>query len=297
MKLNNIKIPTPVIDLTIVVTPYLLGFIETQLTGQSMIFNALDKLSFGEKFILFILTFLLVEIIDYKYSYNGFVDRTQSDMDKINIEIQNAKSRLDGLQNKIALINQGQSLDAKLSDIKHPYFVSLISTRIKTMLTSNKNLFEQTEYTSPCHANTFGAHGIRSTTDELKCVSFIPEYWEDKNDTEYMNTQINLLKRGVRIKRLFIINDNNRDNTLSQMKYQNNLGIETRCIEQSMVEAGFKEKDYLLQDNQLLVELYFDDDTDDKRHREAKELITTEELLVIERKEQFLTNWASAKAA
>lgn len=291
------RIPTPIIDLSIVVTPYLLGFIETQITGQSMIFNALDKLSFGEKFILFILTFLLVEIIDYKYSYNSFVEKTREDIDKTTIELQHIKTRLDGTQNKLALVNHGQSLDSLTSEVKHPYFVKLISTRLKSLLVSNNDMFKQTEYTSPCHANTFGAHGIRSTNEELKAVSFIPEYWEDKNDTEYMDTQINLMKRGVRVKRLFIVNDKNRDNTLSQMKLQNQLGIETRFIEQSMVEADFKEKDFLIQDNELLVELYFDDEVDNKRHRESKELITTDELLVNERNEQFLTNWASAKAA
>ena len=291
------RIPTPIIDLSIVVTPYLLGFIETQLTGQSMIFDALDKLSFGEKFILSILAFLLVEVIDYKYSYNGFVEKTQEDMNKTTIELQHIKTRLDGVQNKLTLINHGQSLDSLTSEVKHPYFIKLISTRLKSLLTSNTDIFKQTEYTSPCHANTFGAHGIRSTTEELKAVSFIPEYWEDKNDTEYMDTQINLMKRGVRVKRLFIVNDQNRDNTLSQMKLQNELGIETRFIEQSMVENDFKEKDFLIQDNELLVELYFDDDINNKRHRESKELITTDELLVNERNEQFLTNWASAKAA
>ncbi|MDH5424396.1 MAG: hypothetical protein OEY29_05320, partial [Gammaproteobacteria bacterium] len=218
------------------------------------------------------------------------------DTDKTSIELQHIKSRLDGVQRKLELISHGQSLDQVLSDVKHPYFVNLISTRLKTMLTVNKDIFNQTEYTSPRHANTFGAHGIRSTSDELKCVSYIPEYWEDKNDTEYMNTQINLIKRGIRIKRLFIVNDLNRENTISQMKLQNELGIETRFIEQSMVECEFKEKDFLIQDNSLLVELYFDNETENKRHRESKELITTDELLVTERKEQFLTNWASAKA-
>ena len=290
------KIPTPIIDLSILVTPYLLGFVETSVTGNSMIFNALDKLSFGEQFILYILTFMLVEVIDYKFSYNEFVEHTQTDMDKTAVELRNIKSRLEGLQNKVEMLNHGQELQSTLAQVKHPYFVSLISTRLKNLLTTNKELFTQTEFTSPRHANAYGAQGIRSTHDSLICVSFIPEYWEDKNDTEYMNTQINLMKRGVRIKRLFIVNDNNRANTTSQMKLQNGLGIETKCIDQSMVETEFREKDYLIQDNELLVELYFDDDVENGRHVDAKELITTDELKVIERREQFTTNWASAKS-
>ena len=290
------KLPTPLIDLSILVTPYLLGFLETSVTGNSMIFNALDKLSFGEQFILYILTFLLVEIIDYKFSYNEFVEKTQTDMDKTAVELRNIKSRLEGVQGKVEMINHGQELQSRLAEVKHPYFVSLISTRLKNLLTKNKDIFMQTEFTSPCHANTFGAQGICSTHDDLKCVSYIPEYWEDKNDTEYMNTQVNLMKRGVKIKRLFIVNDNNRVNTAAQMKLQNGLGIETKFIDQSMVEAEFKEKDYLIQDNELLVELYFDDDVENGRHVDAKELITTDELKVIERREQFTTNWGSAKS-
>lgn len=291
------RIPTPVIDLSILIVPYLIGFTETKLTGGSIIFDALDHLSFGEQFILYILTFLLVEIIDYKFSYNDFVDQTQATMDSTIIELRNIRTRLDGLQNKVELINLGSELDSELASVKHPYFISLVAKRLKNLLTNNGEIFVQTERTSPSHAHTFGAKGIRTTKEKLKCVSYIPEYWEDKNDTEYMNTQINLMKRGVKIKRLFIVNDMNRDNTLSQMKLQNNLGIETKFIDQSMVEADFKEKDFLLQDDELLVELYFDDDAESGRHIDSKELITTDHLTVLERKEQFQTNWASAKSA
>lgn len=289
------KIPTAVIDLSLLVTPYLLGFIEINTTGNSMIFDAIDKLSFGEKFILYILTFLLVEIIDYKFSYNKFVEKTQTDMESTTIELRNIRGRLDGLKSKVELINHGHELVDPLEKVTHPYFINLISKRLKSLMSSNSDLFLQTERTSPCHAHTFGAKGIRSTRENLKCVSYIPEYWEDKNDTEYMDTQVNLMKRNVKIKRLFIVNEKNRDNTTSQMKLQNKLGIETKFIEQSMVEEDFKEKDFLIQDGELLVELYFDDDIQDGRHVDSKELITTESLLVLERKEQFQTNWASAK--
>lgn len=56
------------------------------------------------------------------------------------------------------------------------------------------------------------------------------------------------MKRGVKIKRLFIFNETNRANTLTQMRLQNGLGID-----QSMVEEDSREKDFLLQDDELLV--------------------------------------------
>ncbi|MBF0263640.1 MAG: hypothetical protein HQL46_00080 [Gammaproteobacteria bacterium] len=289
------RIPTPIIDLSLVVTPFLLGFLETKITNGSMIFDALDKITSGEKIILYILTFLLVEIIDYKFSYNRFVEKTQLNIDNTAIELRNIRGRLDGLQSKVELINHGQQIDNSLNNVKHPYFVNLITKRLKNLLSKNSELFMQTERTSPSHAHTFGAKGIRSTRENLKCVSYIPEYWEDKNDTEYMDTQVNLMKRGVKIKRLFIVNDANRENSIAQMKLQNKLGIETKFINQSMVEEEFKEKDFLIQDDELLVELYFDDDVTNGRHVDSKELITTDELIVLERKEQFQTNWASAK--
>lgn len=291
-----IKIPTPVIDLALVVTPYLLGFIEKKLTGDSMIFNALDRLSFGENFILYILTFILVEVVDYKYSYNLTTSETNSNLERLEIELKNVKTRLSGLNSKVELIHHGHQLDASLAKIKHPYFVNLIAKRIKNVLSANSELFVQTERTHPSHPHTFGAQGIRTTQNNLKCVSYIPEYWEDKNDTEYLNTQVNLMKRGVKIKRLFIVNDQNRENTIKQMEYQNGLGIETKSIEQSMVDIDFKEKDYLIQDDELLVELYFDDDREYGTHSESKELITIDDQVVQERKEQFKTNWANARS-
>ena len=293
--MKTIRIPTPIIDLTLVITPYLLGFIEMKLTGDSMIFNALDRLSFGEKFILYILTFLLVEVIDYKYSYNRSMSDMASGLERLDVELKNVKTRLHGLTNKVELIHHGHQLDATLAKVKHPYFVNLINKRLKNLLSANSGLFVQTERTHPSHPHTFGAQGIRTTQDSLKCVSYIPEYWEDKNDTEYMATQVNLMRRGVKIKRLFIVNDQNRENTRKQMEYQNGLGIETKLIEQSMVDVDFKEKDYLIQDDELLVELYFDEDEMYGTHSDSKELITIDDLVVQERKEQFKTNWANAR--
>lgn len=290
------RIPTPIIDLAIVVTPYLIGYIELKATGSSAIFAAMDAMSFGEKFILYILTFLLVEFVDYKHSYNRDTEGAQSNIDKLTVELKNTRTRLVALTSKVELIHHGQQLDRALAEVKHPYFVNLIARRLKSLLAQNSALFVQTERTYPSHANTFGAQGIRTTRDNLKCVSYIPEYWEDKGETEYMDTQINLMKRGVKIKRLFIVNDKNRDNTRKQMAYQHGLGIDTKCIEQAMVDFEFREKDYLVQDDELLVELYFDEGMEYGTHKESKELITVDDLVVQERIEQFTTNWANAKS-
>ena len=163
------------------------------------------------------------------------------------------------------------------------------------MLSKNKEIFTQTEFTSPCHVNTFGAKGVKMTKESLKCVSFIPEYWEDKKDTEYMDIQRDLITRGVKIQRLFIVNDENRDNSFSQMKIQSDMKIETKYIEQSMVDNDFKERDFLIQDNDLLIDLSLDEAANVQKHSNSKEVVTTEEVLVLERKEEFSTNWATAK--
>lgn len=290
------RIPTPIIDLALVVTPYIIGFAEKKLTGSSLILDAIDKLSFGEKSILYILTFLLVEIISYKFSYNEFVDKTIKELDKTNVELNFIKAKLVSLKSKVELIDFGGEMDKSLNYIKHPYFVNLITKRFKQLMSNNSEIFKQTEYTSPSHVDTFGAKGIKTTRETLRCVSFIPEYWEDKKDTEYMDIQGNLIKRGVKIQRLFIVNDKNRENSLEQMRVQNLMGIETKAIEQSMVDNSFREKDFLLQDDELLVDLYFEEEDASGRHVDAKELVTMDEIKVLESKEEFLTNWASARA-
>lgn len=289
------RIPTPIIDLGLVVTPYIIGFAEMKMTGNSIILDSIDKLSFGEKSILYILTFLLVEIIAYKFSYNEFVDTTKKELDKTNVELNFIKNKMVSLQSKVELIDFGGEMDKSINHIKHPYFVSLITKRFKQLMSSNSNIFQQTEYTSPSHVDTFGAKGIKTTREILRCVSFVPEYWEDKKDTEYMDIQSNLIKRGVKIQRLFIVNDKNRENSSEQMRIQNIMGIETKAIEQSMVDDSFREKDFLLQDDELLVELYFEEENSGK-HVDAKELITMDEIKVLESKDEFLTNWASARA-
>jgi hypothetical protein len=291
---KKLRIPTPIIDLVLISAPYIMGFIELKLTGDSLILNSIDRLSFGEKFILSISTFLLVEMVDYKVSYSDFVEKTHAELERISAEVKFVINRQESTQKKIELISHGNEVDQAIEEVKHPYFVALVHKRLKNMLAKN-NVFTQTEYTNPSHANTFGAKGIKSTRLNLKCVSFMPEYWEDKKDTEYMDTQAELLKRGIVIQRLFIVNDKNRKVTFEQMRIQAGMGIETKYIEQSMVEEDFREKDFLIQDDELLVDLYFEDDQIDGKHSDAKELITMDEILLLERKDEFLTNWACAK--
>ena len=293
-KMFGFKIPTAVIDLGIVVIPYLAGFIELKLTGDSMILNAIDKLTFGETFILYLLSFLVVEVVDYKVSHGDFVSKTDADMERVKSELTFIINKIDSTQRKIELIKHGNEVDDAIDRVKHPYFVSLINKRLKNAMAKD-SIFAQTEYTSPSHANTFGAKGIKTTRSTLRCVSYMPEYWEDKKDTEYMDTQAELLKRGVVIQRLFIVNDKNRQVTHEQMRIQNEMGIETKCIEQSMVEEDFRERDYLIQDDELLVSLYFDDELVDGKHSNSKELITTDELILLDRQDEFVTNWACAK--
>ena len=250
IKKKTFRIPTPIIDLAIVLGPYLLGFLELKITGDSLILNSLDRLSFGEKFILYLVSFLLVEFIDYKIRYGEFVEKMNSDLAKVSAELKFITNKQESTQKKIELINHGNEMDKAVDEVTHPYFVSLINKRLKNVLSKN-NVFSQTEYTNPSHANTFGAKGIKTTKESLRCVSFMPEYWEDKKDTEY--------------------------------------------IEQSMVEEDFKERDYLIQDDELLVGLYFEDEKVDGKHSDSKELITTDEILLLERRDEFLTNWACAK--
>ena len=294
IKKKTFRIPTPIIDLAIVLGPYFFGFIELKLTGDSLILNSLDRLSFGEKFILYLVSFLLVEFIDYKVRYGEFVEKMDVDLARVSAELKFIANRQESTQKKIELINHGNEMDKAVDEVRHPYFVALVNKRLKNVLAKH-SVFTQTEYTNPSHANTFGAKGIKTTKESLKCVSFMPEYWEDKKDTEYMDTQVELLRRGVVIQRLFIVNDRNRDVTYEQMRLQTAMGIDTKYIEQSMVEEDFREKDFLIQDDELLVDLYLDDEQVDGKHSDSKELITTDEILLLERKDEFLTNWACAK--
>ena len=289
------RIPTPVIDIILLSSPYLLGFAEKAITGESLILNSIDEISFGEKSILYILTILLVEFVDYKLTFESTVKNNNIEINKINVELAAIKNKQGSVEKKIELINFSDELDSSIKDIEHPYFINLITNRLKQLLSKNKDIFKQTELTSPTHVNTFGAKGIKMTETSLKCVSFIPEYWEDKKDTEYMDLQRDLITRGVKIQRLFIVNDENRESTFAQMKVQNSMNIETKYIEQSMVDSSFRERDFLIQDNRILIDLFIDEESEDKKHSSSKELVTTDDAMVLERKEEFSTNWATAK--
>lgn len=291
MKVFNIDIPkSHIIESFIFILPFALGFLERLVTGSSVILSQMDELSIGDAAILAVVVFLVVEFLDFKSSHNDSMKELDTKLANFksshDSRLNHVGTRLDDLKGKVELIKHGQRFDEELKKVKHPYFVELIDRRLHD---KTQGVFVQKEATSPTSRNTFGSQGIKTTANNLKCVSFMKGYWEDKSETPYMEVQKDLIKRDVKIQRLFIVNDDNRESCIKEMEYQDSLGIETAWVDQSRVEEGFKEKDYLVQDDMLLVDLTGDD------HANANELITVDVLDVRTAIEQFTTNWGAGK--
>jgi hypothetical protein len=181
-----------------------------------------------------------------------------------------------------------------MNRVKHPYFTKLLSYKLEKFIHDNSSLFNEDHSTSPFNADTYGAEGLRNTKDNIKCVSSFDDFWADRGNSDYYDYQLELLSKGVRIQRLFVVNSSNKKSAKKEMKRQKSDGIEVRSIDQYIFgEEGFF-RDYLIQDNNLLVDLIPHDPVNPK-HGDSSEKISTNNLG--ERIEEFNKYWTHATNA
>jgi hypothetical protein len=224
------------------------------------------------------------ESLAHSLSHENFTKTISSNIYGVNSELKDIQ---EGLH-----LNQMQNiLKDKISKVDHPYFKNLISQRLEDFINHNQSLFIETNETSPLNPDTFGAIGLKYTKESLLCVSSIDDYWNDMGDTDYLKFQKELTDNGVIIKRLFVVNDKNKESAFQEMKKQKQYGVEVRSIENRLFGESDFFRDYLIQDKELLVDLTFI--SNEKTHLQAKEIITKQN--VNERVREFRRYWASAK--
>lgn len=162
----------------------------------------------------------------------------------------------------------------KTLSVKHDYFKKLACIKLEEFLSDNQAFFEGTNRTNPHSEETFGIAGIGFTKHTLKATTAVADYWNDHFTIEYLRRQGEMIQKGIKIYRVFIIEKGGVEKAVKQMDYQYRLGIGVYYIEKGneFIDPDWLLEDYLIQDDELLVQIYC------QTHQFESQEITNEEI-------------------
>lgn len=172
--------------------------------------------------------------------------------------------------------------------VQHDYFKKWVCIKLDDFLYQNDDFFDGTNWTNPHSEETFGITGIAFTKKSLKATTAVSDYWEDGFTIEYLKKQAELIQNGVQITRVFIIEQGKLAQAVPQMTYQHQLGIQVYYIEKGneFIDPEWLLEDYLIQDDQLLVQIYCQSHHFDSQNRNNEE-ITMNSIRVKSKVERF----------
>lgn len=174
--------------------------------------------------------------------------------------IQELKSKIHNLESDVHNLGQLWNFTEQVRKQLHPYFMKRIRQEIDSFFEKNMELFNGTYVTSPHDIYTFGVDGISCTKENgcIKAVSSVDDYWEDDFAELYLKTQERLIKESkVTIQRVFVFPETKLKEREPLLKRQYKLGIDVYYIfsENRFVDSEWLTEDYLIQDDELLVEI------------------------------------------
>ncbi len=204
---------------------------------------------------------------------------------------ESSDEKISKIESKICEISVLSKLHNKLDAIDHPYFRKHAFQRLLSFINSNEDFFNGTNITNPHADDTFGIAGIMDTCEggNIKAVSSIKDYWSDSFTTEYLRGQEELIKKkNVTIQRIFFLSKSNFDSMKKLLKKQKSIGIEVYYFfcENEYIDPKWKDEDFLIQDNRLLVQVSCSSHKYDASNRNV-ELITLNESAVSEKRDTF----------
>lgn len=187
-----------------------------------------------------------------------------------------------------------------MDKISHPYFRKQICLELEKNIhnfeRTHRELFDQYIETTPYSSNTFGIEGLTWTENNICAVSSIEDYWQRDNFiNDYLNKQYYMVKNNkIEIKRIFIMPKKKLKQIDKYLKEQKENGIKVYYIDSTSeyFNKDWTNEDFLIQDNILLVELQ---SKSHKYEKIGKEIITTDETLVLPKVEIFKKMLESAK--
>lgn len=207
--------------------------------------------------------------------------------------------RTEAIDEKLGSLKVLSTLQDKLTRIQHPYFQKWAMHRLSTFMKQNEAFFAGVNTTNPHAEDTFGISGIKETKSygTLRAVSSVQNYWEDDFAREYLRVQGDLIKnKHVTIQRIFFFPQSKEETMREMMRRQAAMGIEVYYyyLENEYINASWKQEDFMLQDDTLLVQLTCSSHKYSEEEGDV-ELITLEPAVVEEKLELFFRMLERAK--
>ena len=178
---------------------------------------------------------------------------------------------------------------AKTLSVQHDYFKKWVCIKLDEFLSENDDFFDGTNWTNPHSEETFGITGIDFTKKSLKATTAVSDYWNDNFTIEYLKRQAKKIKdENVDIYRIFILDKGGVEKAVPQMDYQHKLGIQVYYIEKGneYIDPSWLTEDYLIQDDELVVQIYCETHQFDSQNRNNEE-ITMNPIKVKKKVERF----------
>ena len=187
-----------------------------------------------------------------------------------------------------ALFHSVHSLAKRVFDLSHPYFRKWACMKLNSFLSENNLFFDGTNWTNPHSEDTFGVSGILLTQKSLKAITAVSDYWDDRFTIDYLKKQADLVKKGIKIQRIFILDEDKLETARPQMEYQHRLGIEVYYIfkKNDYIDPKWLEEDYLIQDESLLVQIFCTSHQFSSQNK-CEEQITVDVVQVMHKLERF----------
>lgn len=203
------------------------------------------------------------------------------------------KNELQKIQDELCDMQQKLLWTEELQKISHPYFKKLMSYRISHFLQQNKEILAGINRTSPHADDTFGVEGISYTKEygNIKAVSSIDDYWEDDFSVSYLDMQQKLIReKHVTIQRIFILDKNQFSKKEKLLKDQHRRGIQVYYVDKKSpyLDAEWLNDDFLIQDDELLVQINGNSHKVSDDGTGTTEIITMDPDIVQNKIERFL---------
>ena len=186
-----------------------------------------------------------------------YANGIECSMEYFNAVFDKVYRNLDSQPRDNKLYESLQRLHSRVLSLNHDYFKKWACIKINSFLNENDDFFDGTNHTDPHAEDTFGIAGIQFTEKNIKAITVVADYWQDPFTLGYLEKQAELIKKGISITRVFVLEKNQYDAAKGLMQYQSERGIDVYYIYKGneFIDPAWLEEDYLIQDERLLVEI------------------------------------------
>lgn len=234
---------------------FLLVFVSLLVGAFSYLIAIDQQFSNFESAVLAILAFLITSIIENKFYLIKVLE--SADRFKKLVDIAKTDEHL-----SLLMLRLTENYEQAKVNVNFP-FNEFVSDKIVDFTKDIENASAGRIRVKPRGRHSFGHIGMEKTNVSILAATNASHknYWESDWGVNYIQIQKSLIKKGVKIQRVFILNGNRKPGKrlLELMQIQKDIGITVYYVNSDvLINGNVKVKDFLVQDNSMVVEVTLD---------------------------------------